>query len=201
VPRFDPQPPLGEGVSLVDLRAWGEAPLLLNLFLWAVVGLLALGGVQPTDGGWPVVLPFFGGISLLWILLWVFGVPNRVVVAPRWLARRLFWRWQVIRADHVAGLSVRTRSGGPPAIVVRDGDGRTIAISPRMARRPDQRDAVRAFLREASPRSAGGDQPVPARPEAARRRRAWRQVWRVVVAVAVLLNVAVGVLRLIVAFH
>jgi hypothetical protein len=155
VPRFDPPPPIEEGVSLVDLWGWAEAPLLLNLFLWAIVGLLALSGVRPTDGGWAAVLPFFVAISLVWILVWVFVVPNRIVVAPGWLARRLLWRWQVIRAADVASVSVRRCGSGPPVVVIRGGGGRTIALSPKMARRPEQRDAVLAFLREASPSSAG----------------------------------------------
>lgn len=199
VPRPDPAPPVEEGVSLIDVRSWVESPLLLNLFLWAVVGLLALSGLQPTDGGWPAVLPFFLAISLVWILVWVFAVPNRIVVAPGWLARRRAWRWQVIRAAQVTGVSVRRRGRGPIVVLIRDGERRAIAISPRMARRREQRDAVGAFLREASPRA--GEHAPPSPPEVAPRRRVWRRIWRLVVLVAILLNAVVGILRVAAALH
>lgn len=164
----------------------------LPLFVWALTGIGYLAGAHPSDGGWPAVLPYIGGLTVVWWLV-CSATPNLVVVGPDRLAKRTLGRWSVIHAGDVASV-VPSRTGFQSYLVIKATTGSKVVVGRAMVRGAERRQALLAFL-ALTPAGGGASSDLPSSGSGPRTTTRTR-VWRGVVAGAIVLNGVVGALRL-----
>jgi hypothetical protein len=137
----------GDSVVLSSFRRWMAIAIPPIIVLWVIVGISYLAHLEPPNGGWAAVIPMTVGLSLFWILLFLFGIANLIVVNPGWVAhRRLRW-WTVIAAADVIDIVIRDNVPYGPKVMQIQGPGnRSVGILGTLMKNPKKREAVLTFL-------------------------------------------------------
>jgi hypothetical protein len=147
-----PEPP----VELYGTANWARWAFGTPLFVWALIGLLVVGGVNPGPPfGWSEPLVMAGAGTVLWTGGYFLGVPDRVVVGPDFFRRRARMRWHTVRAHEVRSIYLVGRFGGGDNLVIDWGRGKVrISVPYVKGRGEDKLAALTHFVGHAKGASA-----------------------------------------------
>jgi hypothetical protein len=181
-------------VELYGTANWARWTFVVPFFIWALIGLLFIGGVQPgPPQGWGAPLVLAGLVSVSWITGYFLGVPDQIRVGPDFVTRRKRLRRCTVTAQEVRSIYLVPRGGGGDNLVIEwEGGKMRISIPYVRGRGEDELTALAHFARRANEAVAIGA-PAEAGPIARR-----RSALRYVITITALLYALVGVLRIIV---